>query len=153
MWDIYSYVRFVRNLAYCLLWYEGRIRRYERRRYFRNTSRLEEMPIHPASLKWRGLLFTWSSVLLRFRRDVRVCLLLLLPGPPRRVNMNKMFRKAIRAVCHSYSPTTFLVGGTVRLQNRQLNIHEYQVSLQLSVYSTSCGQLQSLSTSDRAPNF
>mmetsp|Transcript_10967 Transcript_10967/g.45683 ORF Transcript_10967/g.45683 Transcript_10967/m.45683 type:complete len:427 (-) Transcript_10967:1941-3221(-) len=40
--------------------------------------------------------------------------------------MNKMFRKAIRAVCHSYSPTTFLVGGTVRLQNRQLNIHEYQ---------------------------
>ena len=52
--------------------------------------------------------------------------LLLLPGPPPRVNMNKMFRKAIRAVCHSYSPTTFLVGGTVRLQNRQLNIHEYQ---------------------------
>jgi len=40
--------------------------------------------------------------------------------------MNTMFRKAIRAVCHSYSPTTFLVGGTVRLQNRQLNIHEYQ---------------------------
>jgi len=68
---------------------------------------------------------TWPSVLLRFRRDVRVCLLLL-PGPPPRVNMNKMFRKAIRAVCHSYSPTTFLVGGTVRLQNRQLNIHEYQ---------------------------
>ena len=147
---------FIRTLRSkpCLLWYEGRIRRYERRWYFRNTSRLKEMPIHPAwnDHCWRGLLFTWPSVLLRFRRDVRVCLLLL-PGPPSRVNMNKMFRKAIRAVCHSYSPTTFLVGGTVRLQNRQLNIHEYQVSLQLSVYSTSCGQLQRLSTSDRAPNF
>ena len=110
----------------------------------RNTSENEGNDI-----AWRMLCYLLANLV---PRDVRVCFLLL-SGPPPRVHTNKMFRKAIRAVCHSYSPTTFLVGGTVRLQNRQLNIHEYQVSLQLSVYSTSCGQLERLSTSDRAPNF
>ncbi|ACO68473.1 succinate-coa ligase [Micromonas commoda] len=37
-----------------------------------------------------------------------------------------MFRIAFRAACHRYSPATFLFGAAVRLQNRQLNIHEYQ---------------------------
>mmetsp|Transcript_8412 Transcript_8412/g.33083 ORF Transcript_8412/g.33083 Transcript_8412/m.33083 type:complete len:256 (+) Transcript_8412:72-839(+) len=37
-----------------------------------------------------------------------------------------MFRIALRAACHRNSPATFLVGAAVRLQHRQLNIHEYQ---------------------------
>ena len=69
----------------------------------------------------------------------------------------KMFRIAFRAACHRYSPATFLFGAAVRLQNRQLNIHEYQVSFEHESQRSTKHHLwfysQRLLSSNRAPRF